>query len=56
MVSNSGQLILPFAADHDFLLKGGVLTKDQIERYTELKQEEKGCYRMTPHPVEFDMY
>ena len=44
------------AADHDFLLKGGVFTKDQIESYIELKQEEQDRYRMTPHPVEFDMY
>ena len=43
-------------ADHDFLLKGGVFTKDQIESYIELKQEEQDRYRMTPHPVEFDMY
>ena len=35
---------------------GGVFTKDQIESYIELKQEEQDCYRMTPHPVEFDMY
>ena len=44
------------AADHEFLLKGGVFSKDQIESYLELKQEEQDRYRMTPHPVEFDMY
>ena len=43
-------------ADNDFLLKGGVFTKDQIESYLDLKQEEQDRYRMTPHPVEFDMY
>ncbi len=43
-------------ADHDFLTKGGVYTKDQIEAYIDLKQEEQDRYRMTPHPVEFDMY
>ena len=43
-------------ADHEFLLKGGVFSKDQIESYLELKQEEQDRYRMTPHPVEFDMY
>ena len=43
-------------ADHDFLTKGGVFTKDQIESYIDLKQEEQDRYRMTPHPVEFDMY
>jgi len=43
-------------ADHDFLTKGGVFGKDQIEAYIDLKQEEQDRYRMTPHPVEFDMY
>ena len=43
-------------ADHEFLLKGNVFSKDQIESYLELKQEEQDRYRMTPHPVEFDMY
>jgi glutamine synthetase len=44
------------AKDHDFLLKGNVFSKDQIESYLDLKQEEQDRYRMTPHPVEFDMY
>ena len=44
------------AKDHDFLTKGGVFTKDQIESYLDLKQEEQDRYRMTPHPVEYDMY
>jgi glutamine synthetase len=39
-----------------FLTKRGVFSKDQIESYIELKQEEQDRYRMTPHPVEFDMY
>ena len=43
-------------ADHDFLLKGGVFSKEQIDGYTELKWEECLRYEMTPHPVEFDMY
>jgi glutamine synthetase len=42
--------------DHDFLLKGNVFSKDQIESYLELKQEEQDRFRMAPHPVEFDMY
>ena len=44
------------AADHDFLLKGDVFTKDQIEAYIELKWEEVYRWEMTPSPVEFDMY
>jgi glutamine synthetase len=43
-------------ADHEFLLKGNVFSKDQIESYLDLKQEEQDRYRMTPHPVEYDMY
>ncbi len=42
--------------DHDFLLAGGVFTKDQIEAYLELKWEEVIRVEHTPHPVEFDMY
>ena len=42
--------------DHKFLLEGGVFTKDQIDAYIELKEEENIRYEHTPHPVEFDMY
>jgi glutamine synthetase len=44
------------AADHDFLLKGDVFTKDQIESYIELKFEDVARWEMTPSPVEYDMY
>lgn len=43
-------------ADHDFLLKGGVFTKGQLEGYMELKWEEVYLFEHTPHPVEFQMY
>jgi glutamine synthetase len=43
-------------ADHDFLLKGGVFTKDQIEGYLALKWEEVYAFEHTPHPVEYKMY
>jgi len=43
-------------ADHDFLLKGNVMSKDQIDAYIELKMEEVTRLAMHPHPVEFDMY
>ena len=43
-------------ADMDFLLKGDVFSKDQIEAYIELKWEEVARFEMTPSPVEFDMY
>jgi glutamine synthetase len=44
------------AADHDYLLKGDVFTKDQIESYIELKMADVARFEMTPSPVEFDMY
>jgi len=43
-------------ADMDFLLEGGVFTKDQVEGYIELKMEEVIQFEHTPHPVEFAMY
>ncbi|WJS98583.1 type I glutamate--ammonia ligase [Novosphingobium humi] len=44
------------AADHDFLLEGGVFTKDQIDSYLELKWPEVLRWETTPSAVEFDMY
>jgi len=43
-------------ADHEFLLAGGVFTKDQIDAYMELKWEEVYRVEMTPTAVEFDLY
>ena len=43
-------------ADHDFLIQGGVFTKDQIEAYIELKWPEVYRWEMAPSPVEYDMY
>ncbi|MDN6713518.1 MAG: glutamine synthetase, partial [Acetobacter sp.] len=43
-------------ADHEFLLAGGVFTKDQIESYITLKWNDVYRFEHTPHPVEFEMY
>nr|WP_298926027.1 type I glutamate--ammonia ligase [uncultured Erythrobacter sp.] len=43
-------------ADHEFLLKGDVFSKDQIDAYMELKWDEVIRLETTPAPVEFDMY
>jgi glutamine synthetase len=43
-------------ADHAFLLKGDVFTRDQIDAYIELKWEEVRNFERTPHPIEFEMY
>lgn len=44
------------AADHDYLLKGGVFTKEMLDAYIELKTEEVRRLNTTTHPVELDMY
>lgn len=43
-------------ADHDFLLKGDVFTKDVLEGYIDLKMEEIDMFETMPHPIEFLMY
>ena len=43
-------------ADHAFLLKGDVFTRDQIESYIELKWEEIFKFEHTPRPIEYEMY
>ena len=42
--------------DREFLTRGGVFTNDAIDAYIGLKMEELQRFRMTTHPVEFDMY
>ena len=39
-----------------FLTKGGVFTDTMIDAYIELKMQEVTRFRMTTHPIEFDMY
>ena len=42
--------------DREFLKAGGVFDDDLIDAYIELKMEEVTRFRMSTHPVEFDMY
>jgi len=42
--------------DREFLTRGGVFDNDMLDAYIELKMEEVTRFRMTTHPVEFDMY
>ena len=42
--------------DRDYLKAGGVFTDDLIDAYIELKMDEVTRFRMTTHPIEFDMY
>jgi len=39
-----------------FLTKGGVFSDDMIDAYIGLKMEEVQRFRMTTHPLEFEMY
>ena len=43
-------------ADREFLTAGGVFTNDAIDAYIALRMEENDRVRMTPHPVEFELY
>ena len=42
--------------DREFLKAGGVFTDDVIDAYIALKMQEVTRFRMTTHPVEYDMY
>jgi glutamine synthetase len=42
--------------DHEFLTRGGVFSQGMLDAYITLKQEEVTKFRMTTHPLEFDMY
>jgi len=43
-------------ADREFLTAGGVFSDDLIDGYIALKMDEVTRFRMSTHPVEFDMY
>ena len=42
--------------DREFLTRGGVFSDAMIDAYINLKMDEVTRFRMTTHPVEFDMY
>jgi glutamine synthetase len=42
--------------DRGFLTRGGVFSDDMIDAYIALKYEEVQRFRMTTHPIEFEMY
>lgn len=54
--SSLRQALDSLRADHEFLLKGDVFSKDLIESFIALKAEELERYEMIPHPVEYALY
>jgi glutamine synthetase len=42
--------------DHDFLLKGDVLTMDFLDTWISAKRKEHDALRLRPHPYEFFLY
>ncbi|MBI3968342.1 MAG: type I glutamate--ammonia ligase, partial [Chloroflexi bacterium] len=52
-----GEVLDALEADHEFLLKGDVFTKDVIESWVEFKRErELSQVALRPHPYEFHLY
>jgi glutamine synthetase type I len=43
-------------ADREFLTRGGVFSEDWVNSYINFKMEDVTELRMTPHPLEFDLY
>ncbi|MCA0403179.1 MAG: type I glutamate--ammonia ligase [Proteobacteria bacterium] len=41
---------------YEFLIQGGVFTKDVINSYIQLKKDEIARLRALPHPLEFELY
>ena len=66
MCSKSNQMLFPdsleealnnLEADHNFLLKEDVFTKDAIEKWIDYKRtKEVDALRLRPHPYEFFLY
>ena len=54
--SSLDQALEALDTDRDFLKAGGVFDDDLIDGYIALKMEEVTRFRMSTHPVEFDMY
>lgn len=50
------EAIASLKADHDFLLQGDVFTKEFLESYIRLKEEEITLIRSMVHPYEFELY
>jgi len=54
--SSLDQALHSLDGDREFLKAGGVFSDDLIDAYISLKMQEVTRFRMSTHPVEFDMY
>ena len=54
--SSLDQALEALDKDREFLTRGGVFSNDMIDAYIELKMQDVTRFRMTTHPVEYDMY
>jgi glutamine synthetase len=54
--SSLDQALTSLDSDREFLTAGGVFDDDLIDAYIKLKMHEVTRFRMSTHPVEFDMY
>ena len=52
-----GEAMEALEADHEFLLRGDVFTKDLIHMWLDYKRDREIDYvRLRPHPAEFALY
>ncbi|MFA5959221.1 MAG: type I glutamate--ammonia ligase [Tatlockia sp.] len=54
--SSLEQAMQHLQADQEFLLQGDVFSRDFLQSYIALKEEEIQMLRMLPHPFEFELY
>jgi glutamine synthetase len=53
---NLGASLRELEADHEFLLKGDVFSKDVLDTWIEMKRKEYDALRLRPHPYEYHLY
>ncbi|WP_323838360.1 glutamate--ammonia ligase [Photorhabdus africana] len=56
VASSLDEALAALNADREFLTRGGVFTDDAIDAYIDLKNSEIERVRLTPHPLEFELY
>ncbi|ETS31610.1 type I glutamate--ammonia ligase [Photorhabdus temperata] len=56
VASSLDEALSALDTDREFLTRGGVFTDDAIDAYIELKNSEMERVRLTPHPLEFELY